>query len=113
MEAFLVIPEQPPHIPRKFEEAGKKAKGNDGFVEFMGMLPEDLAIELKAHSIYLSGLKEKGKLLFAGVSNDFKDAFIVYGAENLEEAKRLAEGDPFIKSGIFTGYHIMGLHHWL
>ncbi len=113
MEAFLVIPEQAPHIPEIFEKAGKEARGQDGFAKFMGLLPEDIAKELKAHSIYLSDLKKKGKLLFAGVSDDFKDAFIVYRAEDLEEAKCLAEGDPFVKCGNFTGYQIMGLHHWL
>ncbi len=113
MEAFLVIPEQAPNIPKIFAEAGKEARGKDDFAKFMGLLPEDIAKELKAHSIYLSDLKKKGKLLFAGVSDDFKDAFIVYGAEDLEEAKCLAEGDPFVKCGNFTGYQIMGLHHWL
>ncbi len=113
MEAFLVIPEQAPDIPNIFAKAGKEAKGPDGFAEFMDLLPKGMARELKAHSLYLSDLKKKGKLLFAGVSDDFKDAFIVYGAEDLEEAKCLAEGDPFVKCGNFTGYQIMGLHHWL
>ena len=113
MEAFLVIPEQDPHIPKIFAEAGKEARGEGEFTRFMSRLPEDFAEKLKAHSIYLSDLKEKGKLLFAGVTDDFKDAYIVYAAENLEEAKRLAEGDPFVKSNIFTGYQIRRLHHWL
>lgn len=113
MEAFFVIPEQAPHMPKIFAEAGKEARGKDGFAKFMARLPEDMAKELKAHSIYLSDLKKKGKLLFAGVTDDFRDAYIVYAAENLEEAKRLAEGDPFVKCGNFTGYQIRRLHHWL
>ncbi len=113
MEAFVVIPEQSHDIPKIFAEAGKEARGKNGFAKFMGLLPEDIAKELKAHSIYLSDLKKKGKLLFAGVTDDFEDAYIVYEAEDLEEAKALADGDPFVKSGIFTGYRIMSLHHWL
>ena len=113
MEAFIVIPEQDPHIQEIFAQAGKEARGKDEFTRFMGLLPEDVAEKLKAHSIYLSDLKEKGKLLFASVTHDFKDAIIVYAAENLEEAKRLADGDPFMKSKIFTGYQIKALHHWL
>ncbi len=113
MEAFIVIPEQAPHIPEIFAEAGKEPMGKDGFVKFMGRLPEDISKELKAHSIYLSELKDEGKLLFAGVTDDFEDAIIVYTSESLEEAKKLVEGDPFIKSGIFTGYQIKLLHHWL
>ena len=113
MEAFIVIPEQDPHIPEIFAQAGKEARGKDSFARFMARLPEDIAKKLKAHSIYLSDLKEKGTLLFAGVTDDFRDAYIVYAAEDLEEAKRLAEGDPFVKSNIFTGYQIRRLHHWL
>ncbi len=113
MEAFIVIPEQAPQIPKIFAEAGKVARGKDEFTHFMGLLPEDVAEKLKSHSIYLSDLKEKGKLLFAGVTDDFKDAYIVYAAEDLEEAKGLAEGDPFVKNNIFTGYQIKRLHHWL
>jgi len=108
-----MIPEQDPHIPEIFAQVGKDARGPDAFTRFMSSLPEDFAKKLKAHSIYLSDLKEKGKLLFAGVTDDFKDAYIVYAAENLEEAKKLADGDPFVKSNIFTDYHIRSLHHWL
>ena len=113
MGAFIIVPEQSPHIPKVFAETAKQAGGKEDFSQFMERLPEDFAEELKAHSIYLSDLKEKGKLLFASVTDDFKDAIIVYAAENLEEAKRLAEGDPFMKSKIFTGYQIKALHHWL
>ena len=113
MEAFLVIPEQDPHIPKIFAQAGKEARGKDEFGDFMARVPKDFAKKLKAHSIYLSDLKEKGKLLFAGVTDDFRDAYIVYAAEDLEEAKCLAEGDPFVKSNIFTDYQIRRLHHWL
>jgi uncharacterized protein YciI len=113
MEAFIVIPEQDPRIPKIFADAGKEERGKDAFARFMAGLPEDFAGKLKAHSIYLSNLKEKGNLLFAGVTDDFKDAYIVYAAEDLEEAKRLTEGDPFVKNNIFTGYQIRRLHHWL
>ena len=113
MEAFIVIPEQDRHIPEIFAQAGKEARGKDAFARFMARLPEDIAKKLKAHSIYLSDLKEKGTLLFAGVTDDFKDAYIVYAAEDVEEAKRLVEGDPFVKTNIFTGYQIRRLHHWL
>ena len=113
MEAFLVIPEQDFHIPEIFSKAGKRARGKDAFADLMGLLPGDFAEKLKAHSMYLSDLKEKGNLLFAGVTDDFKEAYLVYAAEDLEEAKRLTEGDPFIKNKIFTSYRIMRLHHWL
>jgi uncharacterized protein YciI len=113
MEAFLVIPEQAPHIPDIFAAAGRQARGKGEVANFMSRLPKDIAEELKAHSIYISDLKERGKILFACVTDDFKDAFIVYGAEDLKEVKYLAEGDPFFKNNIFTGYKITRLHHWL
>jgi hypothetical protein len=68
MEAFAVIPEQAPHFPQVFEEAGKEAVGKDGFIKFMNRLPEDIAKKLKDHSIYLSDLNNTDKLLFAGVT---------------------------------------------
>ena len=113
MEAFLVIPEQDPNVPEIFSQAGQKTRGKGAFTQFMSELPKDFSEKLKEHSIYLSYLKEQGNLLFAGVTDDFKDAYIVYAAEDLEGAKRLTEEDPFVKSKLFTGYRIMRLHHWL
>ncbi len=111
MEAFIVIPTQAPHIPEIFAEAGKGSKGKDWFTKFIDRLPEDISEDLKAHSIYLSDLKKNGKLLFAGVTEDFEGATIVYAAESLEEARDLCEKDPFFKKGIFTAYQIKALHH--
>jgi len=113
MKAFVVVPKPAPHIQRIFAEAGKDPKGKHGFVKSMDKLPEDILKKLKDHAMYLSGLKNVGKLLFAGVTDDFMDAIIVYVAESLEEAKSLAEGDPFIKGGLFTSYQIKALYHWL
>ena len=113
MEAFVVKPTTAPHVSKIFLEAGKQS-GKDGwFARFMDQLPGDVAKELKAHSKYLLALKDEGKLLFAGVEDDFIESFIVFAADNLEEARKLVEGDPFIKSGIFSDYRIRSLHHWI
>jgi uncharacterized protein YciI len=113
MKAFVVVPKPAPRIQRIFAEAGKNLKGKQGFVESMDKLPEDIMKKLKEHAIYLSNLKNLGKLLFAGVTDDFKDAIIVYAAGSLEEARSLTEGDPFIKSGLFASYEIKSLYHWM
>jgi uncharacterized protein YciI len=113
MKAFVVVPKPAPHIQRIFAETGKNPKGMHGFVKSMDKLPEDIMKKLKEHAIYVSGLKDLGKLLFAGVTDDFMDAIIVYAAGSLEEAKSLAEGDPFIRSGLFASYEIKALYHWI
>ena len=113
MKAFIVVPEPAPHIQQTFEEAGRESKKKHGFVKSMEKLPEDILQKFKEHAKYITDLKNAGKLLFAGVSDDFIDAIIVYAAENLEEAKGLADGDPFIKSGLFISYKIKPLIHWV
>ena len=59
MEAFIVIPEQDPHIPKIFCEAGKEARGED---DLAGLWPGCLRIlqrNLKS-SLHLS-FQSQGK----------------------------------------------------
>ncbi len=100
-------------IPRMAEELSKAESKAKGFAQVLNLLPEDLARELRAHAQYLSDLKAEGKVFCGGPMDDFTEGLIIYKADSLAEAKRFAEGDPYIKSGLFTDYQIKGWHHWI
>jgi uncharacterized protein YciI len=65
----------------------------------------DRAAVLQEHLTYQESLEEKGVLFAAGplLKEDMEMAgigLIVYRADSLEEAKKLADGDPFHKTGL-------------
>lgn len=57
---------------------------------------EDL---IRDHVAYLRELEAMGKLVMCGPFADYPGGMVILEAENLEEARALAERDPFIKSG--------------
>ncbi|MEM2954290.1 MAG: nitroreductase family protein [Candidatus Bathyarchaeia archaeon] len=55
---------------------------------------------IKAHVAHLEQLEEKGQMVLAGPFTDHNGGMIIIRAESFEEAKAIAESDPFVKSGV-------------
>ena len=57
------------------------------------------------HVDYLKGLNEAGRLAFAGPFLDAdgkpNGSLVVVKAETIEEARTMAENDPYVKAGLF------------
>jgi uncharacterized protein YciI len=60
------------------------------------------------HLKYLNQLYLQGNVVMAGPFADRSGGLVIYEAENMEEARRLAENDPVIVSGART----LELHEW-
>ncbi|SLN35841.1 YciI-like protein [Falsiruegeria litorea R37] len=67
--------------------------------------PEDVKASLADHLAYQAQLERAGQLAFAGPMSDETGehmqgvGLIIYRADSLEAARKLAEGDPMHKSG--------------
>lgn len=67
--------------------------------------PEDVKASLPDHLAYQADLERAGQLAFAGPMSDETGehmqgmGLIIYRAESLEAARKLAEADPMHKSG--------------
>ena len=67
--------------------------------------PEDVKASLPDHLAYQAQLERAGQLAFAGPMSDETGehmqgmGLIIYRADNLESARKLAEDDPMHKSG--------------
>jgi uncharacterized protein YciI len=57
---------------------------------------------VKNHVKHLKELKQQGKLVLCGPFVDYPGGMVAFLAEDLEEAKKIAEADPFIASGCKT-----------
>ncbi len=57
---------------------------------------EDL---IRSHVAYLRELQTMGKLVMCGPFAHFPGGMVIIEAADLEEARALAERDPFVKSG--------------
>jgi uncharacterized protein YciI len=57
---------------------------------------------VKKHVEHLKELKSQGKLVLCGPFTDYPGGMVVITAENLEEATKIAEADPFMASGCKT-----------
>ena len=66
--------------------------------------PEAMAEHRPRHREYLSALKQQGKLAASGPFEDDSGALMIYEVENLHEAERLLEADPFREVGVFQTY---------
>ena len=73
--------------------------------------PEDVRPVIQAHLDYLKGLKGEGKILVGGPMVDFDWVLIIYRADTLDEAVRLAENDPACKSGLLSDCRVVPWHH--
>ncbi|MCO5152338.1 MULTISPECIES: YciI-like protein [unclassified Shinella] len=62
------------------------------------------------HLAYLNGLNSDGKLAFAGpfLGDDGKPtgSLVVVKAETIEEARQIAENDPYAKAGLFASVEV-------
>lgn len=62
------------------------------------------------HLAYLTGLNADGKLAFAGpfLGDDGKPtgSLVVVKAETIEEARQIAENDPYAKAGLFASVEV-------
>ena len=54
---------------------------------------------VESHVEHLKELKKQGKLVLCGPFADYPGGMVIFSAENLEEATKIAESDPFISSG--------------
>lgn len=64
--------------------------------------PEEL---VRAHVEHLKRLDKKGQFVLGGPFSDYNGGMVIIKADSFEEAKSIAEEDPFIKSGA-ESYHI-------
>lgn len=60
------------------------------------------------HLSYLEKLEQEGKIHIRGPFADGAGGLVVYKAETFEEAKEMAENDPYIVHGVRR----LELHEW-
>lgn len=53
---------------------------------------------IRNHVDYLKELKSQGKLVLCGPFTDYPGGMVIFFAEDLVEATKIAESDPFIAS---------------
>ena len=58
------------------------------------------------HLANLRKLQEVGKLPLAGPFTDGSGSLVIFDAENIEEAKKIADNDPYVVRGIFESYDL-------
>lgn len=54
---------------------------------------------IKSHVDHLKELKNQDKLVFCGPFTDYPGGMVIFLAEDLAEATKIAKSDPFIASG--------------
>lgn len=54
---------------------------------------------IEGHVEHLKELNGKGKLVLCGPFADYPGGMVIFSADDLEEATRIAQSDPFIASG--------------
>lgn len=77
---------------------------NQNFVKYVILLSmnpgrsfhEDL---IRSHIVYLRELQSMGKLVMCGPFANVPGGMLIVEAADMEEARALAERDPFVKSG--------------
>lgn len=57
---------------------------------------------VEQHVEHLKELKAQGRLVLCGPFTDYPGGMVIFSAQNLEEAIKLAQADPFISSGCKT-----------
>ncbi len=57
---------------------------------------------VERHVEHLKELKAQGRLVLCGPFTDYPGGMVIFSAQNLEEAIKLAQADPFISSGCKT-----------
>lgn len=57
---------------------------------------------VRAHVEHLKKMENDGQLVLCGPFSDYKGGIVVMNTATIEEARELAEADPFIKEGYET-----------
>lgn len=60
---------------------------------------------IKDHVSHLKELDRKGQLVLCGPFSDFRGGMVILKASSFEEAKEIAEADPFVMTG-FESYEL-------
>lgn len=61
---------------------------------------KDLSFEvIKKHVQHLKKLDDSGKLVLCGPFTDYEGGIVILECTNIEEARKIAESDPFIEEG--------------
>ena len=59
-----------------------------------------------AHREYLTGLRDRGKLVISGPFANDVGGLLVYEAETPDQVEQLIRDDPFAKQGVFLSWEI-------
>ena len=59
-----------------------------------------------AHLDYLERLQQQDRLICAGPFTDKAGSLVIIEADTMEEAERIANGDPYVTQGIFERVEI-------
>ncbi len=79
------------------------------FAAFLKMQDPAKSQELRPqHVQFLEETEKAGRIFARGRFTDGTGGLVVYQAESLEEATRIANGDPYIASGA----RILDIHEW-
>lgn len=72
------------------------------YVILLSMNPDQKLTEplIREHVKFLKKLDEKRKLVLCGPFKDYHGGMIIIRANSLEEAKTIAEQDPFVLNGV-------------
>jgi len=57
---------------------------------------------IKSHVAHLKELDKKGQLVLCGPFLDYKGGMVIVKASSYDEAKEIAESDPFVREGVET-----------
>lgn len=63
-------------------------------------------IHREEHLATLRKLQEAGKLYMAGPFTDGSGSLVIFDVENIEEARSIADKDPYVVLGIFESYEL-------
>jgi uncharacterized protein YciI len=63
------------------------------------LTPEEVEL-LKAHQVRLVKLREEGRLVLAGVCEDYAFGVVIFRAKSREVAQMLVDDDPVVEGGL-------------
>jgi len=73
------------------------------YVAMLPIIDQERNTEVRpAHLAYINKLFQEGKVVMAGPFTDKRGGMVIYKADTLEEAQRLAEADPAVTEGART-----------
>jgi uncharacterized protein len=79
------------------------------FAAFLPMRNPALNQEFRtAHVDFLNEMEKAGKIFARGKFPDGSGGLVVYKCESLEEARQIAESDPYVRNGV----RALDLHEW-